>query len=127
MRAQLDTSTVTGEVRERFTDSSSQLVICPTTRRPCANLEDLSILSVGSIRSLLVRGKQQGVFALLGFYVGALAEAGITRRADVGMVLGGFGGGALGALIGSKKVGWMPLFPCAHACAAGHYPQPGIR
>jgi hypothetical protein len=124
VRAQLDTATLTGEVRKRFTDSSADIVICLTHRRPCANPEDLLILPVGSIRRLAVRGKQTGSFALLGFYLGALAEMGLARHVDTGMLAGGFGGGALGALIGSKSVGWLPLFPCMHVCAGGHYPQP---
>lgn len=123
VRAQLETTTVTGEVRQFFTDTSTQLVICPQARQPCADREDRLVVQIGTIKSLFVRGKQTGFFGLLGFYVGALAEMAATRRTDGGLVAGGFGGAALGALIGSKKIGWVPVFPCFHACAAGHFPE----
>ena len=123
VRAKLDSMTVTGEVRERFTDSSSTIVICPRDRHPCTNAENLRMVRVGAIKRLAVRGKQTGSFALLEFYLGALAEMGVTHHTDVGLLAGGFGGGALGALIGSRSKGWVPLFPCLHVCGAGHYPE----
>ena len=124
VQVQLDTGTVTGEVRQFYTDTSSQLVICLKARQPCAAPVDLVVIQTATIKHLFVRGKQTGFFGLMGFYMGALAEGVASRRTDAGMVLGGFGGAALGALIGSKQTGWVPVFPCFHACAGGHYPEP---
>ena len=123
VRAQLDSATVIGEVRHFYADSSSQLVMCPIVRNPCAHAADLLIVPTSAIKNLSVRGKQTGGFGLMGFYLGALLEIGISRRTD-GLLAGGFGGAALGAFIGSKSIGWVPIFPCAHACAAGRYPEP---
>lgn len=128
VRAHIDTATVTGRVLVPFTPSRSKdLVLCDERRSGCIGIDSSTTLPVTRIKRLSVWGKETGFLGLLGLYLGGITGASLhaSDDADRGgkMFLGFIVGGALGAAIGSRLMGWVPVFPCFHACAAGRYPQ----
>ncbi len=124
VRVRLHSRKVTGRLLASFTDSSRLLIL-----RELGSQSDASdgssplTLAVDSIRGLHVRGNAAGFGAYEGFYLGfpAALEISKDKNGSPLLVLSGFTGGALGSLVGSRVAAWVPVFPCAHACAGGVY------
>jgi len=124
VRIRLHSRKVTGRLLASFTDSS-RLLILGEQGSHSDTLDGSSplTLAVDSIRALHVRGNAAGFGAYEGFYLGFLTALEISKdkNGSTLLVLSGFAGGALGSLVGSRVAAWVPVFPCAHACAGGVY------
>ena len=128
VHAQLTDRQVIGRLVVPFTPDSQHIAICESRQAPCVGLDDPGTvrLPMDSVKRLQVWGKQSGFGTYFGFYSGALGGSfvnGWSRESGAGLLLGGFLGGALGWAIGSRVDGWVLVFPCYHACAAGEYPE----
>jgi hypothetical protein len=138
VRVQLhDRSVVTGVVLSRLDltpamlrgpAGDERLLVCERRRAPCPELGGPGVRSVpvADIQRLAVRGRMGGVFGYGGFFLGALV--GLTKAPDEDtkgplLAAGGFGGMLLGGLVGQLVRGWVPVYPCAHGCAQGRYPE----
>lgn len=124
VRAQLADREVIGQVLAPYTPDSQQIVICEARQARCAGPDDPRAvrLPMDAVRRLSVWGKQTGFGTYFGFFSGALAGS-LRDPNGAEIILGGFLGGALGWVIGSRANGWVLVFPCYHACAAGEYPE----
>lgn len=130
VRLHLDTTTITGYVLVPFSPESEYIAVCDNRLAPCDGIDGPGALRVPvtSIKHLQVHGKLTGGLGLMGLYGGGLVgglSGGHTPRDPSmgGMAIGMVGGALIGAFVGSRTTGWVPVWPCFHACAAGHYPE----